>query len=110
MGHIEFLPGTLDLMVLRILEETPLHGYAVARRIESLSEDVLKLDQGSLYPALYRLERDDLIRSKWGRSETGRRVKLFSLTRAGRNRLEREIRSWNQFVEAVGRVVREGAR
>jgi len=110
MSSIDFLPGTLDLLVLRILEEGALHGYAIARRIESLSQDVLKVDQGSLYPALYRLERADLVRSQWGTSETKRRVKLFTLTTAGRRRLERELASWVTFVEAMGRVVRSGAR
>ena len=110
MPSIDFLPGTLDLLVLRILEEGPLHGYAIARRIESLSRDVLHVDQGSLYPALYRLERSDLVRSKWGKSETNRRVRLFRLTPAGRRRLEQEIESWDAFVEAMGRVVRSDAR
>lgn len=110
MSTIDFLPGTLDLLVLRLLEEGPLHGYAIARRIESLSRDVLRVDQGSLYPSLYRLERSDLVRSKWGKSTTNRRVKLFSLTAAGRRRLERELTSWGTFVEAIGRVVRGDAR
>lgn len=106
MPSIDFLPGTLDLLVLRILDETPLHGYAIARRIESLSHDVLHVDQGSLYPALYRLERSDLVRSRWGTSETKRRVKVFTITAAGRSRLAAELESWDLFVEAMGRVVR----
>ena len=110
MPSLDFLPGTLDLLVLRILEEGPLHGYAIARRIESLSEDVLHVDQGSLYPALYRLERADMVRSQWGTSETNRRVKVFRITPAGANRLESELRSWDTFVQAMGRVVRSEAR
>lgn len=106
MSSIDFLPGTLDLLVLRILDEGPLHGYAIARRIESLSREVLKVDQGSLYPALYRLERGDLVRSRWGTSETNRRVKLFTLTPGGRHRLDQELTNWDAFVEAMGRVVR----
>jgi len=108
MSSIDFLPGTLDLLVLRILHEGALHGYAIARRIESLSQDVLRVDQGSLYPALYRLERADLVRSKWGTSESNRRVKVFTLTAAGRRRLEKELEGWDTFVEAMGRVVRGG--
>lgn len=109
MSSIDFLPGTLDLLVLRILDEGSLHGYAIARRIESLSQDVLKVDQGSLYPALYRLERADMIRSKWGKSDTNRRVKLFTLTAGGRKKLARELQGWDTFVEAMGRVVRGDA-
>jgi PadR family transcriptional regulator len=107
---MDFLPGTLDLLVLRLLAEAPLHGYAIARRIESLSQDVLRVDQGSLYPALYRLERADLVRSKWGTSESNRRVKVFRITAAGSRRLDRELESWAAFVEAMGRVVRSEAR
>ena len=110
MSSVDFLPGTLELLVLRILDEGPLHGYAVARRIEALSQDVLRVDQGSLYPALYRLERDDLVRSEWGRSDTNRRVKLFTLTAAGRRRLEEDLQGWQTFVQAMGRVVRSEAR
>lgn len=103
---MDLLPGTLDLLVLRILDEGSLHGYGIARRIESLSDDVLRVEQGSLYPALYRLERGGLIRSEWGRSDTGRRVKLFSLTTAGEARLRDDLASWDRFVNAVARVVR----
>lgn len=110
MTSLSFLPGTLDLLVLRLLEESPLHGYAIARRIESLSDDVLHVEQGSLYPALYRLERADLVRSQWGTSEKGRRVKVFRITVAGRRRLEHDLTSWDAFVEAMGRVVRREAR
>ena len=106
MSSVEFLPGTLDLLVLRMLEDGTLHGYAIARRIEGLSQDVLRVDQGSLYPALYRLERADLVRSKWGKSEKNRRVKLFTLTVAGRRRLEHELANWETFTEAMTRVVR----
>lgn len=103
---MDLLPGTLDLLVLRILDDEPLHGYAVARRIESLSEDALSVEQGSLYPALYRLERGGLVQSTKGTSDTGRRVKVYSLTAAGRSKLANEVEGWDRFVEAVGRVVR----
>lgn len=107
---MDLLPGTLDLLVLRILEDGPLHGYAVARRIETLSEDVLSVEQGSLYPALYRLERSGWIQARRGTSETGRSVKMYALTSAGRRRLGEEVEGWDRFVEAVGRVVRGYAR
>ena len=103
---MDLLPGTLDLLVLRILDDGPLHGYAIARRIESLSEDVLSVEQGSLYPGLYRLERAGLIKAGRGTSETGRSVKTYALTAAGRRRLGEEVLGWDRFVEAVGRVVR----
>jgi PadR family transcriptional regulator PadR len=103
---MDLLPGTLDLLVLRILDDEPLHGYAVARRIESLSEDALSVEQGSLYPALYRLERSGLVRSRRETSDTGRRVKVYALTAAGRGKLADEVEGWDRFVEAVGRVVR----
>lgn len=106
MEIMDLLPGTLDLLVLRILEEGPLHGYGIARRIESLSEDVLRVEQGSLYPALYRLERGGMVRSKWGTSDSGRRVKIFTLTPAGVARLADDLASWDRFVGAVARVVR----
>ncbi|MGD2067863.1 MAG: PadR family transcriptional regulator [Gemmatimonadota bacterium] len=103
---MDLLPGTLDLLVLRILDDEPLHGYAIARRIESLSGDELHVEQGSLYPALYRLERAGLIRPRRGKSETGRRVKIYSLTGAGRSRLADEVEGWERFSRAVGRIVR----
>ena len=97
---MDLLPGTLDLLVLRILDDGPLHGYAIARRIESLSEDVLNVEQGSLYPALYRLERAGWIKARRGKSDTGRSVKLYALTPAGRRRLGEEVRggiaSWRR--------------
>jgi PadR family transcriptional regulator len=102
----ELLPGTLTLMVLQVLGQQDLHGYGIARRIESLSRDVLAVEQGSLYPALYRLERAGLIRARRSTSDTGRRVKVYALTNAGRRQLERERSRWKDFVTAVGRVVK----
>lgn len=103
---MDLLPGTLDLLVLRILNDGPLHGYAIARRIESLSSDILSVEQGSLYPALYRLERGGWIKTGRGKSDTGRAVKTYALTAAGRRHLGEEVVSWDRFVKAVGRVVR----
>lgn len=103
---VDLRPGTLDLLVLRILGEGPLHGYGIARRIESLSRNAFRVEQGSLYPAVYRLERDGLVRAAWGTSETGRRVKVFTLTTVGARKLDAELASWDRFVEAVQRVVR----
>lgn len=103
---MDFLPGTLELLILRVLDDGPLHGYGIARCIERLSRDVLNVEQGSLYPALYRLERAGLVASRRGVSETGRSVKRYTLTAAGRRKLGEEVASWDRFVEAVGRVVR----
>lgn len=103
---MDLLPGTLDLMVLGILEDGPLHGYGIARRIEERSDEAFQVEQGSLYPALYRLEKAGLVRWAWGRSETGRRVKRYRLAQAGRERLEQELAGWDRFVTAVGKVVR----
>ncbi len=107
---MDLLPGTLDLLVLRALEDEDLHGYAVARRIEGLSGDAFSVEQGSLYPALYRLEKAGWLRARWGRSDTGRRVKIFALTAPGRRHLARETENWDSLVAAVGRVLRGGAR
>lgn len=107
---MDLLPGTLDLLILRTLDDGRLHGYAIARRIERQSGDELAVEQGSLYPALYRLERGGLVKSRPGRSETGRRVKTYTLTPAGRKRLAEEVESWDRFAAAVGRVVRGYAR
>lgn len=103
---MDLLPGTLDLLVLRILDDGPLHGYAIARRIEFLSQDLLNVEQGSLYPALYRLERAGWIKAGRGTSDTGRSVKTYALTATGSRRLGEEVVSWDRFVEAVGRIVR----
>src|ERR671923_2789128 len=85
---LDLLQGTLDLLVLRTLASGPLHGWAISQRIQQVSHDVLRVNQGSLYPALYRLERAGWIEAEWGSSETHRRVRFYRLTRAGRKRLE----------------------
>jgi transcriptional regulator len=97
--------GTLDLLILRVLAPGPLHGYAVARRIQLLSREVLAVQQGSLYPALHRLENRRLLAADWKRSDTGREAKFYRLTPRGRAHLASERESWEQLVEAVGMIL-----
>ena len=101
----DLLQGTLDLLVLRTLALGPLHGWAIGKRIRERSRDVLQVNQGSLYPALYRLEDRGLIEATWGESPEGRRVKMYALTREGRRHLKSEQQNWAVFVEAVGYVL-----
>ena len=102
----ELLAGTLDLLVLKTLDTLgPLHGYAIARRIEQMSAHVMRLSQGSIYPALIRLEQQGWIRTKWGLSETNRRVKFYSLTKAGGAQLQVEVANWEQALALVSRVL-----
>lgn len=103
----ELLHGTLDTLILRTLTWGERHGYAIARWIATISDEALQIEEGSLYPALYRLERKGLIEAAWGLSETKRRVKLYRLTKAGRERLAVETAQWRRFSEAVGKVLRE---
>lgn len=100
--------GTLDLMVLKTLQAMgPLHGYAIARRIEQVAQGSLALNQGTIYPALLRLEQKGWIASEWGVSETNRRVRFFTITRAGRKQLLAETRSWARTVEMLNRLLEE---
>jgi transcriptional regulator len=101
----DLLQGTLDLLILRTLSPTSMHGWGIAQRIQQLSEDVFCINQGSLYPALHRLEREGLIAAEWGASENNRRARIYSLTRAGRKQLEAETSTWERVVAAVGRVL-----
>lgn len=101
----DLLQGTLDLLILRTLLLGPLHGWGIAKRIEQLSGEVLSIGQGSLYPALYRLEDRGWVTSEWGRSPEGRRAKFYTLTPAGRRRLQEEEASWRLFVGAVEQVL-----
>ncbi|MGH7523788.1 MAG: PadR family transcriptional regulator [Gemmatimonadales bacterium] len=101
----DLLQGTLDLLVLRILSSGPLHGWAISQQIKEESRQLLQVNQGSLYPALHRLEGDGLLVAKWGMSETVRRVRFYSLTRAGRARLARETRNWREYTSAVDRIL-----
>jgi transcriptional regulator len=102
---LELLQGTLDLLVLRTLAPEPMHGWGIAQRIQQVSREVLRVNQGSLYPALHRLEREGWIASEWGASENNRRAKYYRLTRAGQRRLEQETESWERFTAAVARIL-----
>ena len=101
----DLLQGTLDLLILKTLSLGPLHGWGVAQRIRQMSQDVLEVNQGSLYPALHRLEEQGWIGSEWGTSDNNRRAKFYTLTAAGRRQLSREEQSWAQFVSAVSQVL-----
>ena len=105
-GKLDLLQGTLDMMVLRTLSAGRANGYEIARAIERLSDDVLAVDHGSLYPALQRLERAGLVAGKWEMSSTNRRARYYRLTPAGRKRLAAERSRWEQMVAAVTRVMR----
>jgi PadR family transcriptional regulator, regulatory protein PadR len=102
----EVLQGTLDLMVLKTLEALgPLHGYGIARRIEQVSEELLQMNQGTLYPALLRLEQKGWISSKWGVSENNRRAKFYSLTKSGQKQLVEETESWERISAVIARLL-----
>ena len=101
----ELLQGTLDVLILKTLAAEAMHGWGISQRIEQLSQDVLQVNQGSLYPALYRLESKGWIRSHWGNSENNRRAKFYELTRAGRRQLAEETEGWERFAAAVGRIL-----
>ena len=101
----DLLQGTLDLLILKTLRSEPRHGYAIARRIQRHSDDVLVVEEGSLYPALYRMEEKGWIAAEWGRSENNRRAKFYSLTRAGRKQLEVETALWQRICRAITLVL-----
>jgi transcriptional regulator len=105
-GRPELLQGTLDLLVLRTLALEPQHGWGISQRIQQVSRDVLRVHQGSLYPALHRLERQGWIEASWGASENNRRAKFYRLTDAGARQLERETEAWERLSRAVTRVLR----
>jgi PadR family transcriptional regulator PadR len=102
----DLLPGTLDLLILKAVSLGPLHGYGVLLRIEQISGGSLLVEQGALYPALYRLERQSLLDTEWGTSDNNRRAKYYRLTTAGRKRLREETVSWNRLVSAMSTVLR----
>ena len=102
---IDMLQGTLDLLILRTLLFGPIHGHAIAKSIEQTSQDVLRVDHGSLYPALQRLERRGLITAKWGTSENNRRARYYRLTAAGRRQLTAESSKWERLSEAIARIL-----
>ena len=101
----DLIHGTLDLLILRTLGEEPLHGWAISKRIGLVSGEILRINQGSLYPALYRLEDRGWIRAEWGKAANGRRVKLYRLTRVGERQLALERSLWDEFVTGVTRVL-----
>lgn len=99
------LQGTLDLLVLHALQRGPMHGYAIAQTIHLLSDEVLRVEEGSLYPALYRLELDDAIEAEWGVSDNNRRAKYYEITKRGRKLLEAQQQTWSRLSSAVQRVL-----
>jgi transcriptional regulator len=101
----DLLQGTLDLMILKTLTAGPNHGWGLAQRIEERSGQVFLVNQGSLYPALHRLEREGLIRAEWGASENNRRARYYEITRAGRKQLEEDTATWTRVAAAIGRVL-----
>src|SRR5512132_25368 len=100
----DLLQGTLDMLVLKALSLGPLHGYGIIQRIRQMSDEMLTVEQGSLYPALYRIEQRGWVRSEWDMNETGRRAKFYTLTRAGRRQLEVEEASWDRLVLAIAKM------
>jgi PadR family transcriptional regulator, regulatory protein PadR len=102
----ELLPGTLDLLILKAVSLGQLHGYGVLLRIDQISGGRLQIQQGALYPALYRLEHQGLLEAEWGTSENNRRAKFYRLTAAGRRRLGEEVAGWNRLAQAIGAVLR----
>ncbi len=102
----DLVQGTLDLLILRVIALEPMHGWAIAQRIRQMSNDELRVGQGSLYPALHKLEQQGWIEAQWGESENNRRAKFYSLTRAGRKALEKESAQWERLSAAISLVVR----
>ena len=109
MAKTELLSGTLDLLVLRVLHGGSLHGFAIAERIHVLSKEVLSVEEGSLYPALYRMEEKGWIEAEWGQSENNRRAKFYRLTKTGRKQLEAEEQIWNRVAQAIGGVIKSAS-
>jgi len=104
-GRVDVLQGTLDLLILRTLQLGAMHGWAISERIQQASEDVLRVNQGSLYPALHRLEHQGWITAEWGVSELGRRARFYRLTAAGKKQLQLETETWARYTGAIGRVL-----
>ena len=103
--NLDLLQGTLDMLLLKALQLEPLHGYAIARRVQQLSAEVLKVEEGSLYPALHRIEERGWVESEWGTSENNRKAKFYRLTRKGRKQLENETAEWKRLSVAISRVM-----
>jgi len=104
--RLDLLQGTLDLLILRTLRAGQMHGWAISERIQQISQEVLQVNQGSLYPALHRLEHQGCIKADWGISELGRRARFYQLTASGRKQLELESGNWDKLTAAIGRVLR----
>jgi transcriptional regulator len=102
----DLLQGTLDMLILKIVALGPIHGYGIAQRIRQISKEVLRVQQGSLYPALHRLEKRGWLRAEWGEAETGREAKFYALTRVGRRQLEAEEANWDRLSAAVAMILR----
>jgi PadR family transcriptional regulator PadR len=102
----DLLQGTLDLLVLRVLNGGPMHGFGIAQKIHILSEDALRIEEGSLYPALYRMEAKGWIKAEWGQSENNRKAKFYELTKSGRKQLGAEQDTWTRLAAAIGQVLR----
>ena len=103
--HTDVLQGTLDLLILRTIALAPMHGWAISQRIQQISDDLLRVQQGSLYPALHRLEHHGWITAEWGASENNRRARFYSLTKAGRKQLETEVEKWQRLSVGVNLVL-----
>jgi PadR family transcriptional regulator PadR len=103
--NLDLLQGTLDVLILKTLVPGAMHGWGIAQRIQQVSQDVLRVNQGSLYPALHRLEEEGRIAAEWGSSENNRKAKFYRLTRTGQRQLEAETENWKRLAEAVGRVL-----
>ena len=106
MARRDKLQGSLDLLILRTLRGEPLHGYGITAQIQAWSEGELEVDEGSLYPALHRLERDELLSAEWRETEAGRRAKYYKLTRKGRKHLEAELERWGRLSSAIGLFIK----
>lgn len=104
-GRLDLPQGTLDLLILKTVALEPQHGWAIAERIKQVSSDLLQVQQGSLYPALHRLERRGWIKARWGASDNNRRAKYYELTRAGRKQLDAETATWRKLAGAVGQIL-----
>ncbi len=102
----EFLKGTLDMLILKVVALGPIHGYAISQRIQMITKDFFQVQQGSLYPALHRLEDRGWLQAEWKATETGREAKFYTLTRKGRKQLEAEVRNWEQISDAVALILR----
>jgi len=102
----DLLQGTLDLLILKVVALGPIHGYGISQRIQQISKDVLQVQQGSLYPALHRLEKRGWLRARWGESESGREAKFYELTRTGRRQLDVETANWERLSDAIALILR----